>query len=149
MTRRSILAGHKARLLLKKLPASKTSGPLVVIETARKATLHARYCGRWCHGVFEFTGGVYLKVSLPRPIYGCCCWTASRRLRPGWTDHQFIAAAQGLLHKAWDERYRQEAVEQCYKKIDGKATDMTGEEIDKLAEDEDVQHWLRVLGDQC
>jgi hypothetical protein len=83
--------------------------------------LTARPAWRWGHvfeaGYYEPThrtlsGGMVLTVEGPQPVWGHAYsrYTRTTRLRPDWTERQFLAATNRLIQWAGAEAQRQTAV---------------------------------------
>jgi hypothetical protein len=87
---KSILNMGKARQLLEQLPASWGVG---TADSANGVTLFARRCARRAYGKTELTGGIVITATGPRPDFLGRAPTVSRRLKPNWTDTQFVMAA--------------------------------------------------------
>jgi hypothetical protein len=117
MLTRSILGSAKGRKLLEVLPKlSGMTSDAVAVHMHTHPGLFMQATARRCYRVVEktwvgsslqttthFTGGVEIEVRLPCEIRAgrSIFWgRLKKRLRPGWSDQQFVAAADDLICKA-------------------------------------------------
>lgn len=102
---RSIWGREYARLALAALPSADL-GMAGHYKTPQGIRISSRRSYQWRSNgktgrdretLRHVTGGVVIEGGLPMPTYGNRPFTFTRRLRPDWTEAQFIAATDDIL----------------------------------------------------